>query len=149
MAEIEDPQGLLKAYEKAKADLVELRSALKDLEKERDELAESAKTFEEQVNSFNSEKLSGKVLEVLKAQNVKNPESLIKYMDLSNVKEDDKGKLEGLDDVIKTVKEDFPERFVARRAAAGTKIDVHADTPVEKKPVTGTEAQVASLFSGR
>lgn len=149
MTDIKDPEGLLKAYEQAKADLVTLRSTLKELEQERDELAESAKAFEEQVNTFNADKLNMQVIAALEAQKVRNPETLVKYMDLSGVKTDEKGKLEGLDDAIKAVKADFPERFVPKRAAAGTKVDIHADNPVEQKPESGTAAQVNRMFAGR
>jgi hypothetical protein len=47
------------------------------------------------------------------------PERLVKMLDLSSIEVDEDGEIDGLEDQIKSLREDYPELFVAGRRAPG------------------------------
>lgn len=142
---IEDPAALLKAHEKAKADLVALREQLTTLEKRLDEVKAEKESLEEAKKSFLEATKTTEALKALEAEGVKDADRILKYMKLDEVTVGDDGKVEGLDNALKTVKEDFKELFDVKRRAG--KADIHPKPPVEEKPKTGTEAQIARMFN--
>lgn len=142
-AEIKDPAGLLKAYEKAKNDLVELRNTLKEAQGELATLRES--TSPEEVAKWKERAIRQAAKTAIESEGIKGADRLMKYLNLEGVDFDENEKLTGLDDKLGEVKKDFPELFDAKRRAGSQSADIHASTPV--KPVmTGTEAQVARIF---
>lgn len=143
--EVKDPEGLLKAYNKAKADLVELRTQITALEASKKELEDARVALDENLNAWKTSTVELKALEELTKQGIKNPERILKYIQLDGVDLDENKKITGLDDKIKTVKTDFPELFDVKARAARTSVDIHADKPVEKA-LTGTEAQMERLM---
>lgn len=146
--EIKDPEGLLKAYNKAKEDLVALRAELAEVAKAKDALDAEREQISGAVEKWKKTALDAKALASLQEQGIKDPERILKYVKLDGVDLDDEGNVTGLDDNLKTVKSDFPELFDVKRRAARTSVDIHADRPAEK-PKTGTEAQVERLFANK
>lgn len=144
---IEDPQALLKAHEKAKADLVALREQLTSLEKRLDEVKAEKEALEESKKSFLDATKTTEALKALEAEGLKDPERVLKYMKLDDVKVNDDGTVEGLDAALTTVKEDFKELFDAKKRAG--RVDIAPKNPVEEKPKTGTEMQVARMFANK
>ena len=153
--EVKDPEGLLRAYEKAKKDLEFLRGQIKELEGERDALSSEKAALEtefagstEEIGKWRDRVLKGEVTKNLEAQGIKNPERVLKYVDLEGVDLDDEKGLVGFDEKLAVVKTDFPELFDVKRRAARTSVDLHADNPT-KPELTGTDAQVARLFGNK
>lgn len=137
--EIKDPEGLLKAYNKAKEDLVNLRAELKVLQDEREALSEEA------VDKWKHMAIKSQALAELQAQGIKNPERILKYMDFDGVEIDDDDKVSGLEDKLESVKTDFPELFDPKKRAGRESADIHEQKPA-KKDLSPTEQQVAALF---
>lgn len=116
-----------------------------DLDKMQNRLDESkaeAKKFREQRDEARVERDSGAVNASLKERalkaeaklklnvlGIKDPDRVVKYLDLSTVDFDEEGDIVGLDDSIGTVKSDFPELFDPKVRVAG-KADAAADTEV-------------------
>ena len=146
--EVKDPEGLLKAYNKAKEDLVALRAEVKALEEEKETLAADFAGTSEEISKWRDRVLKGEVTKNLEAQGIKNPERVLKYVDLEGVDLDDEKGLVGFDEKLAVVKTDFPELFDVKRRAARTSVDLHADNPT-KPELTGTDAQVARLFGNK
>lgn len=146
---IEDPAALLKAHEKLKADIVQLRADLKGLEKERDDL----KTLSESLSPENVEKMRQRALKSeikaqLESDGVPNAEGVLKYLDLDGVDFDEDDKIVGIDEKLETLRNDLPLLFDKKARAGRTSADIHADTPANTNKST-TEAQVDALFGSR
>jgi len=141
MTDIENPEALLKAHEKAKQDLIELRAELNALEKERDEF----KTQLDKASSYREKAIKAEVKAQLEGTGVKNADRILKYLNLDGLEYDEEDKLTGVDEKLAVVKEDFPELFDVKRRAARQDVDAHASNPVKPK-LSGTEAQVAQMF---
>jgi hypothetical protein len=138
--EIRDPEGLLKAYEKAKEDIVTLRAQLKELETERESFSEEA------VQKWKNIAVQAQALKVLQEQGVKDGERILKRLDLSDVEFDEEAKtVTGLDTKLEEFKKEFPEIFDAKRRAGASSADIHDQKPA-KQQLSGTEAQVARIF---
>jgi poly-D-alanine transfer protein DltD len=75
----------------------------------------------------------------LMAEGVKDPERILKYLKAENVKVTDDG-LDGLDEVLKEVKTDFPELFDAKRRVGGGADGAEKTAPAVKKTVTELQA---------
>lgn len=119
--EIRDPEGLLKAYEKAKADLVALR--------------EEHKSLQEQLQSLNTDEMRLKALTAeaklaLQAQGIKDADRLMPYIGTDGLDFDEEGQVKGLDERLETLKKDLPEVFDPK-VRAGGKADIFADSPSE------------------
>lgn len=143
---IEDPAALLKAHEKLKEDIVNLRANLKSLEKERDEL----KTAAESLSPENMEKMKQRALKAeikaqLESEGVPNPDGVIKYLDLNGVDYDEEDKIVGVDEKLDALKSDLPLLFDKKARAGRTSVDANASKPAGATKTT-TEAQVDSLF---
>lgn len=133
--EIRDPEGLLKAYEQAKADLVSLRN--------------ENKTLSEKVESLSGDAMRNRALTAetklaLQAQGIKDVDRLMPYIGTDGLDFDENGAVVGLDDRLSNLRKDLPEVFDPK-VRAGGKADIFANDSVEHK-LSGTEAQVARLF---
>lgn len=125
--EIKDPEALIKAYNKAKEDLVALRNANKELEKAKRDLAEALEArSDEQINKWRDRAVKQAAKAALEGEGIKDAERILKYVDLSGVDFDDNDALTGLDDSLSGVKSDFPELFDAKRRAGSQSVDIHA-----------------------
>lgn len=133
--EIRDPDGLLKAYEQAKADLVALRT--------------ENKTLTDKVESLSGDAMRNRALTAetklaLQEQGIKDVDRLMPYIGTDGLDFDENGKVVGLDDRLTNLRKDLPEVFDPK-VRAGGKADIFANDSVEHK-LSGTEAQVARLF---
>jgi chromosome segregation ATPase len=148
--EIRDPKAVLEALERAKADAKKFREELEavqaqmtELEKTRDALKETVKTYEEGGNEWKSRT---KEL-MVKGQLGTNADRLMKFIDMESIDFAEDGNITGLDEAVSKVKADLPELFDPKRRVAGA-ADLFDKGEVAKK-VTGTEAQVARIVNGR
>lgn len=141
--EIRDPEGLLKAYEQAKADLVALRAENKNLTEQVTEMTSKMESMSE--DNMRNRALAAETKLALQAQGIKDVDRLIPYIGTDGLDFDpETGKVVGLDDRLKGLQKDLPEIFDPK-VRAGGKADIFADNSVETK-LQGTEAQVARLF---
>lgn len=134
--EVRDPNGLLAAYEKAKADLVALRNENKQLKSQ----VESMGTDEMRMRALKAE-----VKLALQAQGIKDVDRLTPYIGTEGIDFDESGAVTGLNERLASLKKDLPEIFDPK-VRAGGKGDIFADDSVDNK-MTGTEAQVARIFA--
>lgn len=118
--EIRDPEGLLKAYEQAKADLVSLRTENKELKSQ----IETA-TSQEVDSEWKTKALLAETKLALNAQGIKDVDRLIKYVGTEGLDFNEEGAVVGLDDRLKTLRTDLPEIFDAKRRVGSA--DIFAD----------------------
>lgn len=143
---IEDPQALLKAHDKLKEDIVNLRAELKATEKERDGLKELSESLSpENLEKMKTRAIKAELKAQLESDGIKDADRIIKYIDFSGVDYDEDDKIIGADDKLSEIKTDFPELFDIKKRAGRNSADIHADTPANTQKST-TEAQVDSLF---
>lgn len=139
VTEVKDPQGLLKAYEKAKQDLIDLRNEKKELEKQLESVDDDA------VNKWKERAVRAEAKANLESQGIKDADRILKYVSLEGVDFDDEGNLTGIDEKLSGIKEDFPELFDTKKRAGRNSADIHADGTA-KTEMSPTERQVAQLF---
>lgn len=134
------------------AELERLRKALKDANAEAKSNREAKEALETRVQELESDetvtKMQRRIVSTeaknrLLAEGVKDPDRVLKYLKSENVKVTDDG-LEGLDDVLKEVKADFPELFDAKRRAGG-KADIFAN---ETAPTKKTSSEIQAEMLG-
>jgi hypothetical protein len=143
---IEDPAALLKAHEKAKQDLVDLRVELKTLQKEHDELKTQSEALSpENLEKFKMKAIKAEIKAQLESEGIKNADRILKYMDFEGVDYDEEEKIVGVDDKLDVIKGDFPELFDPRKRAGRESVDIHANAPARAEKST-TESQVDQLF---
>lgn len=148
--EIKDPQAVLDALERAKADakkfreeLDAMRSEVTELEKTRDSLTETLKTYEDSDSKW---KARTKDL-AIKSHLGTNAERLMKFLDTDSITFDDDGQVQGIEEAVSKVKADLPELFDPKKRVGGA-ADLFDKGTVDHTP-TGTEAQVSRIFRGR
>lgn len=140
LSEIKDPEAFLAAYYAAMDDAKETRAEVKRLREQAEEAGS-----DEEISKWKSRALKAEAKSNLERQGIKDPERILKYINLDGVDFDEDGAVTGLDDKVNEVKADFPELFDAKRKASRASADIHADTP-PKANLSSTEAQVARLF---
>jgi len=128
LEEIKDPEKFLAAYYKAMDEAREMREENKTLR----EQVEA--TGDEAVSKWRSRALQAEAKANLEGQGIKNPDRILKYLNLEGVDFDDEGNLTGLDDKVNEVKTDFPELFDVKRRAGSASADIHADSPAKVDP---------------
>lgn len=127
--EIKDPAGLLAAYEKAKSDLVALRTAKNDLEAQVTALTEASSD-----DKWRKRAVSEAIKAAVEKQGIKNPDRVLRLMDLSDVDFDEEDNLTGFDGKVDGVKKDYPELFDPK-VRTGGKADIHAAGDVKVNPL--------------
>lgn len=137
--EIKDIQAFYDAHEVAKADLVGLRQAKKDLE------SQLAGSDEEAVSKWKQRALLAEATSNLEAQGVKDASRIVKRLNLENVDFDEEGNLSGFDDAVTEFKTDFPELFDPKKRAGRSSADIHADKPATKE-LSPSELQTAQIY---
>ncbi len=121
--EVRDPAALLAAYDKAKQDLVALRSEHKALQ---DQVANATP------DEFRARALKAETKLALQAQGIKDVDRLMPYIGTDGLDFDADGKVTGLDDRLTSLRKDLPEVFDPK-VRAGGKADIFADGQVETK----------------
>jgi FtsZ-binding cell division protein ZapB len=146
--EIKNPKAVLAALERAKADAQKFREELEAmkadyeaLQKTNEALQTTVKTYEEGGNEWQNR---AKELMVKQAIGTRNPERIMKFMDMDSIAFDEHGQLTGFDEAFGKVKNELPELFNEKKRVGGA-ADLFAKDEVQAKQ-TGTEAQVARIF---
>lgn len=133
MTEIKDPEAVLNALERAKAEAKAFRE-------ERDAL----KAQLEKASSWKDRALKAEVRSAISATGVKDPERVLKLVNLSNVDTDEDGNFQGVDDLVKELTESLPELFDKKRRASGTE-DIFTGKPAAKE-MNSSQRQAASIL---
>lgn len=129
--EIKDPQGLLAAYNKAKEDLVALRTENKTLKASVEEAANAPKVDVDEVTAeWKKRAINAETRLALNSQGIKDADRLMKYVGTDGLDFDENGSLTGLDERLAELKTDLPEIFDAKRRVGGN-ADIFANDSVE------------------
>ena len=144
MEEIRDPQAVLDALERAKADAKRYREEAESLTQQ---LADQKTEFETQLKTANDTtlELQSKVKRSMvesAVRNAKGNERVMRFIDLDSIDVEDDN-LVGFDTALEKVKVDLPELFDDKKRAGSA--DMFASgTPQE---LSGSQRQVAKLFN--
>ena len=144
MEEIRDPQAVLDALERAKADAKRYREEAESLTQQ---LADQRSEFEAQLKTANDTtlELQSKVKRSMvesAVRNAKGNERVMRFIDLDSINVEDDN-LVGFDAALEKVKVDLPELFDDRKRAGSA--DMFASgTPQE---LSGSQRQVARIFN--
>lgn len=139
-------EALVKAHDKLKADIVEMRDRLKEIQKERDSLKELADTLSpENMEKMKKRALTAEIRAKLESEGVPNADGVIKYLDLNGVDYDEEDNIVGVDDKLDALKADLPLLFDKKARAGRSGADIHEKAPANTQKST-TEAQVDGLF---
>jgi predicted nucleic acid-binding Zn-ribbon protein len=134
--------------EELQKELETVREALKKANAEAKQHREAKEALEKRVGDLESDdtlaKYRARIVATetksrLLAEGVKDPDRIVKYIKAEDVKVTDDG-LEGLDDVLGTVKKDFPELFDKKRQVGGS-ADAGATGDAPKR--SASELQIA------
>ena len=102
--EIRDPQAVLSALEKAKAEAKKTRLEKEELEKQLAELTNKTSLAQARL-------MDEKILKNLSGLGLPNGDKLMKYLKIDQLQLTDDFEVAGLEDQIETLKTDFPELF--------------------------------------
>lgn len=131
--EIRDPEAVLAALERAKKDAQKYRQ---DSEALRKQLSET------KVDKYKERAVKSEAKLALQEKGIKNPDRIIKHMNLADLDFDEDGNLAGLEGRIAELKEDFPELFSKKHQAGA--IDQFSEG-VKAKPLTASEIQARQI----
>lgn len=144
MEEIRDPQAVLDALDRAKADAKRYREEAESLTQQ---LADQRSEFEAQLKTANDTTvaLQSKVKRSMvesAVRNAKGNERVMRFIDLDSINVEDDN-LVGFDAALDKVKVDLPELFDDKKRAGSA--DMFASgTPQE---LSGSQRQVAKIFN--
>lgn len=144
MEEIRDPQAVLDALDRAKADAKRYREEAESLTQQ---LADQRSEFEAQLKTANDTtlELQSKVKRSMvesAVRNAKGNERVLRFIDLDSINVEDDN-LVGFDAALDKVKVDLPELFDDKKRAGSA--DMFASgTPQE---LSGSQRQVAKIFN--
>lgn len=110
--EIRDPQAVLSALEKAKAEAKKTRLEKEELEKQLAELTNRTSLTQARL-------MDEKILKNLSSLGIPNGAKLMKYIKVDQLQLTDDFEVAGLQDQIDTLKTDFPELFDAKIIVGG------------------------------
>ncbi|KQX75398.1 hypothetical protein [Aeromicrobium sp. Root472D3] len=146
--QIENPEAVLAALERAKADAKKYREASESLQAEVTALQTSTDEMKAVIQSMEDGdgewKAKAKELLVRESLDATNRDRVLKFLDLDSIDFDGDGKLTGVDDAVAKVKTDLPELFDVKRSVGG---EADQFTKQEAKPdPSDTDLQMARLF---
>jgi hypothetical protein len=121
--EIRDPQAVLSALEKAKAEAKKARLEKEELEKQLTELTNKTSLAQARL-------MDEKILKNLSSLGIPNGSKLMKYLKTDQLQLTDDFEVAGLEDQIETLKSDFPELFDPKIIVGG-KADTAMSKPVD------------------
>ena len=116
---IEDPKAVLAALDRAKADARKFREEKESLESN---LANKDQTISAYTDKLIKEKLTQKIA----AEGIKDPERILKFINMSNLSLGENFDLIGFEGQIDQLKQDLPEIFDAKLRVGG-----QADTSIQ------------------
>jgi hypothetical protein len=134
---IDDPKAVLAALDRAKADAKKFRE-----EKEKLEIDLNSK--DQLVAEYSGKLLREKVLQKISAEGIKDPQRVLKFMNLNNLNFDENFEVSGFEDQLTQLKEDLPEVFDAKIRVGG-----QADTAIKASVSTqysATQLQAAKIL---
>lgn len=137
--EIKDPEAVLAALDRAKKDAKQFRLEKEDLEKQ-------LNSWQDYSKNIQSKFINQKVLSHIQGLGIQNSDRLLKYIKMDLLTLSDEFELEGLDDQIDSLKNDFPELFDPKLLVGG-KAD-SADVEAVAKPISASE-KLAKIALGR
>ena len=137
--EIKDPAAVLAALDRAKKDAKQFRL-------EREDLETQLKSWQDYSGKVQSKLMSEKINQHISGLGIQNSERLLKYIKVENLKFNDDLEIEGLDEQISSLKQDFPELFDPKLLVGG-KADSAGQEPINAK-LTASQIQ-ARLVLGR
>lgn len=109
---IEDPKAVLSALERAKQDAKRFRE-------EKEELSKQLQSKEEAIASYSGNLLKEKVSKKIIQEGIKDPERLLKFMDMNSLSLDDNFDIVGFEDQIDKLRNDLPEIFDPKLRVGG------------------------------
>lgn len=136
--EIRDPQAVLTALEKAKAEAKRFRLEKEALETQINDSISKISKFQEKVMMDNVHKN-------LSSLGIANADKLVKYLKMDQLQLNEDLEIDGLAEQIETLKTDFPELFDPKFIVAG-KADSGRSTEVET-PKSVTDLQVKYILN--
>jgi hypothetical protein len=134
---IEDPKAVLSALDRAKTDAKKFRE-----EKEQLEVDLSSKN--QLIADYSGKLLREKVMQKISKEGIKDPQRVLKFIDLSKLEFDEDFEVVGFDDEFANVKQDLPELFDAKLRVGG-----QADSAVQASVSTqysATQLQAAKIL---
>lgn len=137
--EIKDPQAVLNALDRAKKDAKQFRLEKEALEKQLND----SQTIS---SSLKSKYINTMINKHLADLGIQNAERLMKYIKSESLVLTEDLELEGLDEQIESIKQDFPELFDPKLLVGG-KVNSAPAIPIEKK-LSASQMQ-AKLVLGR
>lgn len=136
--EVRDPQALLAAYNKLKADISQLAEERESLKKQVEGLSS---------DEFRLRALVAETKIALQNQGIKDVERVLPYVGTDGLDFDDEGNVTGLDERLGKLKEDLPEVFDPKLRSGG-KADIYAQTSPDIKTDPFREAVSRALKNG-
>jgi hypothetical protein len=125
---IDDPKAVLSALERAKSDAKKFRE-------EKEGLENMLNSKNEMINSYSSVLLREKIAKKISDEGIKDPERVLKFVNMSELSLDDNFDVIGFEDQIQQLKNDLPEIFDAKLRVGG-----QADTAVQASVSTSYSA---------
>lgn len=145
--EVQDPKALLKAHKELKWDLEKYKS---DVEKYKSDIAVYKKQLEDtapKADKYKTRAVKAEAKIALTESGVKNPDRILKHLDLSDLDFDDEGNLPGLKGKVESLQAELPELFVAKLRAGD--VEQFEKTSAPTKPLSASEKQFKMLMKKR
>jgi hypothetical protein len=136
-AVIEDPKAVLSALERAKSDAKKYREQAEQLEND-------LNIKSNLVNEYSNKLLKEKVVQRIAEEGIKNPERILKYINLDSLSLDDEFGVIGFEDQVSSLRQELPEVFDAKIRVGG-----QADTAITTSVNTqysATEMQAMKIL---
>lgn len=132
---IEDPKAVLSALERAKSDAKKFRE-------QTEELSKLVEQKDQKIAEYTGNLLKEKVSKKIQEQGVKDPERLLRFIDMNSVQFDDNFEVVGFEEQIDKLKNDLPEIFDAKLRVGG-----QADSAI--KAVVSTQYSATQLQAAK
>ncbi len=116
---IEDPKAVLSALERAKNDAKRFRE-------EKENLSKELESKEEMIAKYSGSLLKEKVSKKIQEEGIKDPERLLKFIDMTAISFDNDFEIIGFEDQIQKLRTELPEIFDPKLRVGG-----QADTAVK------------------
>jgi hypothetical protein len=124
--EIKDPIAVLAALERAKNDAKRFRM-------EKEAIEQEIVSTREKANLVQTKLKNDKIIRSLLENGVPNADKLLKYIKTSEIELTDDFEINGLDDQLSNLRNDFPELFDPKKIVGGkadSGVSSHVDTPL-------------------
>ena len=134
---IEDPKAVLSALERAKGDAKKFRE-------EKEQLEVDLNSKNQIISEYSGKLLREKVMQKISKEGIKDPQRVLKFIDLSKLEFDEDFEVIGFEDEFSNVKQDLPELFDPKLRVGG-----QADSAVQASISTqysATQLQAAKIL---